>query len=307
MDWFILAIKISNPFAVALVAILLFLVSAAAFFYFGVRSYQNKKTIEITPTSKANAVAPGLVELTGIAKSADDGLRSPIFGKECAYYRTTIERYIPGKGAHWKEYEYARKESGPRFLLRDDSGLILIDSTGAESKVSYQIYSEMDIQENLSEPCRKYLEETLNNPESKSAKYMHFSLFQLWPTKYRITEYVIEPGHQLYVLGTAKIPDFQLPPGLTSDMYVCKGDGNAFIIAESSEKNAIGSSNTGMLIGAGGAVGMVLSVFYALVSGQAVMSLIMFFLMLVLLALVFAAPTFLKKIAEKPPEMPKNP
>ncbi|MCX6768279.1 MAG: GIDE domain-containing protein [Candidatus Micrarchaeota archaeon] len=303
MDWFILAIKVSNPFAVALVAILLFLVSAVAFFYFGVRSYQNKKTIEITPTSKANAVVPGLVELSGIAKAVDSNLCSPIFGKECVYYRIIIEKLIKGKSAHWKEYEYARRESSPRFLLRDDSGLILIDSSGADNKLTYQEYSERGTPETLSEPCKKYLEETLKNPQSESMKYLSF-----WPSEdYRITETIIEPGHKLYVLGTAKIPDFQLPPGLTSDMYICKGDGNAFIIAESSEKNAIGSSNTGMLIGAGGAVGMILSVFYALVSGQAVMSIIMFFMMLVLLALVFAAPSFLKKIAEKPPEMPKNP
>jgi len=309
MDWFILAVQPTNPLAIALVAIILFLVCAAIFFYFGVRSYLTKKKIEITPTSKANAAAPGLVELTGMAKSTDSSLRSPIFGKECAYYRTTIERFIRGKGAHWREYEYARKESNPRFLLRDESGLILIDSAGAEKKVSYQVYSERGTQDKLSEPCRKYLDETLGNPESRSLKYGHFAhSFSLWPVEYRITEYIIEPGHQLYVLGTAKIPDFQLPPDLASDLYVCKGDADkTFIIAESSEKNAIGSSNTRILMGAGGAVGMVVAVLYALVGGQAVISIILFFMMLAAIAVVLAAPSFLKKISEKQPEMPKNP
>lgn len=308
MNWFILAVQPTNPLVIAMVAILLFLVCAAIFFYFGVRSYLNKRKMEITPTSKANAVAPGLVELTGIAKSVDGNQRSPIFGKECAYYKTIIERFTSGKGAHWKEYEYARKESNPRFLLRDESGLIMIDSTGAEKNISYQIYSERGVPEKLSEPCKKYLDETLNNPESQGAKYRHVSLFSFRPTEYRITEYILEPGHQLYALGTAKIPDFQLPPGLASDLYICKGDADkTFIIAESSEKNALGSSNIGILAGAGGAIGMLVSVLYALVGGQAVISIILLFMMLAAIAAVLAAPSFLKKMAEKPPETPKNP
>ncbi|NYZ60709.1 hypothetical protein H0O01_03350 [Candidatus Micrarchaeota archaeon] len=292
MDWFILAAKAPNPFAAALMAIVFFLICAAIFFYFGVRSYLNRKKIGSIPTSKANAVAPGLVELTGIAKSIDSNLRSPIFGKECVWYRTTIERTLKGRRtSFWREFEYARKEH-PQFLLEDDSGLILVDSTGAENKVSYQVYSETGPQEKLSESCKKYLDETLGNPESKSEKY-HYSSFLPVSAEYMITERIIESGRQLYVMGTARMPNFQLPRGLASNFYIGRGDvDETFIIAESKEKT-LGGNSIGILLGLGGAIGMVFALLYALVAGQALVSIILFLLMLS--ALAFVSLRLLKK------------
>jgi len=289
MDWFILASKSPPPPVVLAVYLLFWFGASAALFLAGIQAYLKKKKMAGIPTIKVNAAAVGLVELSGKAKQLEK-ITSPISGKPCAFYRITLEKLIRGKHSHWVEMTHARLESGP-FALEDESGSIVIDPKGAEvtfKKDSIQRGSKQTFPEHV----QKYIQDALDNPAMRDMKYFSLSIF---PDEFRITEHLVEEGDQVYVLGPAKIPEKPLPPGLTSDLIVCKAENEDFIVSDESEKSVSGRFTVSMVLGAIGAIGMVLLVAFAFASGEAVLS----WVSLLLVLAVFASPFIFRSKLEK--------
>ena len=119
---------------------------ALLFLFLAFRVFSRKRLIDDTPTSKAQGVFIGLVELKGTAES-DAPLTGYLSGAFCIYYkwhvderwsRLVTETYTDSKG---RVMTRTRRETGwttvasgeenPAFYLKDDSGIIRIVPQGA--------------------------------------------------------------------------------------------------------------------------------------------------------------------------------
>lgn len=291
------------PWLAALGLIALFLFGVFLFVK-GVKSHMNKKDLENIPTVKANAVAAGVVELSGNAKPLSSGTISPIFGIQCAYCKTVLEKFYrtPDYSA-WRAIKQSVIETGAKFLLEDESGAILIDSKDADMQISSPKEQEAERQA-FSGKEKDYLERVMGSLSETDTYYSRL------PTDhFRIREYLIEPGKQVYVFGTAKMPEEPLPHGLANDLVICKGaPDKLFVISDSPEKsvsrNFWVSGNSYAIMGV---ASMMLALAAGLIANQAILSFIFLFIMLFMLAAILAAPSLLKKLLEPPAEMPKNP
>src|SRR4030042_6307126 len=87
------------------------------FFFRGLFWFKEKKLIENMPTSKIRSLAMGLVEIAGEVVPAKKAvLKSPFSGKNCVYYRYTVEELrSSGTSSHWVTVKEG-KEGVPFFL-----------------------------------------------------------------------------------------------------------------------------------------------------------------------------------------------
>lgn len=117
------------------------MVLASVFLYFSLRNLKKKRTIDDTPTSKANGVFIGLVEVSGSVE-CENPLRSYISERDCVYYswsisehwsETKTETYTDSQGntktrtkreSGWKTV--ASGKEGCPFDLRDETGVVQI-------------------------------------------------------------------------------------------------------------------------------------------------------------------------------------
>ena len=87
------------------------------------------RAVRDTPTSKVASAAQGYVELTGHGEQFGD---TPLFGRvtrrPCLWYRYTIE--IRAAKNKWQTIESG--ESDDSFMLRDDTGVCIVDPEQAE-------------------------------------------------------------------------------------------------------------------------------------------------------------------------------
>jgi len=290
------------PWLAALGPIALFLFGVFLFVK-GVKSHVNKKDLENIPTVKANAVATGIVELSGKAKPLSNDTISPIFGIPCAYCRTVLEKfYRTPHHSSWRVIKQSVMETGAKFLLEDESGAILIDSKDSEMQISSPKEQEAERQA-FSGKQKDYLEKVMGSLSETDTYYS-----RLQTDSFRIREYIIEPGKQMYVFGTAKMPEEPLPPGLANDLVICKGGpGKLFVISDSPEKSVSRnfgvSGNSYILMGG---ASMMLALIAALIANQAIQSFIFLFVGISMFAALLVAPSLLKKLLEPQVEQPKD-
>jgi hypothetical protein len=96
--------------------------------YGGAQTYLLVQKIKNTPTSKVEGAAVGMTELSGTARCHDPD-PSPLSKVNSAYWKV-VGAYFhsAGKNSHW--VQIFTRESGRRFYLKDDTGEMLVDSTG---------------------------------------------------------------------------------------------------------------------------------------------------------------------------------
>jgi hypothetical protein len=92
-----------------------------------------KRLIENIPTSTVRSLAMGLVEVHGAVVTTKT-LISPLTKKKCVYFKYKIEHRVRTKnGSHWSttrlDVDYLP------FYLRDKTGVVLIQPTGATVEV----------------------------------------------------------------------------------------------------------------------------------------------------------------------------
>lgn len=101
------------------------LVSVAAW----LAAVKRRRTILDTPTARIASAPQGYVEIRGTGHAlADNPVRSPLTGLPCLWYRYQVERKT--SDGKWETAE--RGESDASFIVRDDSGEVLVDPDGAE-------------------------------------------------------------------------------------------------------------------------------------------------------------------------------
>ena len=173
-------------------AIFLF-IGGLAMFYQGLQKMRRDRLIANMPTSKVRSMAMGLVELYGHIKAHEETMTAPFSGKECVYCRLSVGEWRgTGKRRHLKIHR--QREKGVLFNLEDDTGKVLIDARGADltnlkRDISIELHGSGEMTDRLQTYCEKH------NIEWKSAIGNRAMEFQ---------ETFIEPGEDLYVMGTAQ-------------------------------------------------------------------------------------------------------
>jgi hypothetical protein len=159
------------------------------FFFAGWKAWRRLRWIEDTPTSKVRSMALGRVELHGEAEEKA-ALAAPFTGTACVYYRWTVEEYVRrGRSHDWKTVAQGNSAAWP-FYLQDDTGRVLVDATGAELLVARD-WRQVDPP--FEGPVGAFAEE-------RGLGQRRFG----FKRELRFTEWRIEPGQVVYVLGVAQ-------------------------------------------------------------------------------------------------------
>ncbi|MDD5688161.1 MAG: GIDE domain-containing protein [Elusimicrobia bacterium] len=142
----------------------------------GLKYQRRKEFIEGIPTSKIRSVPMGFSELSGVARQKFD-LKSPLTNAVCVFYRFTIERKSVNKKNRrtWMWELIKEKTSTIYFYIEDETGQILVDPMDAEAVLPVD-YRYVETQGTLTST----------------------------PVELRYTEWYIEPGDKLYILGTVR-------------------------------------------------------------------------------------------------------
>ncbi len=183
----------------ALVWAVFALALCAGGFWFAFRSWARARVIEDTPTAKIRSASQGYVELAGHAELMEsEPVRSPLMGSECCWYRFKIERR--GNRNSWRKVDGGTSDT--LFLLRDDTGVCMIDPDGAEVTPS-----ERNVWYGRSR--------TPTHSPSRAGSPVRGSLLEHWGLgdlfqvslvsgRYRYTEERIHSGDPLYAIGLFK-------------------------------------------------------------------------------------------------------
>lgn len=171
----------------------LLLISGSFLLYKGFVAFRTRKLIENTPTSKIRSLAMGFVEVYGlIVPFRKNILHGPFSQKDCVYYKFTIERYEnDDKGGGWKTVREGSE--GVPFMLKDATGSVLVDSTGAE--VDAPLTKSIESLSDVNPP--KHVQAFLKK------KNFSFASFLAGNCEMRYREYALFPSQKVYIMGTA--------------------------------------------------------------------------------------------------------
>ena len=198
-------------------------------FYKSLKNFKKKRLFEDIPTSKMRSIAMGLVELKGKIKIAKEKLTDPFDEKDCVYWSVKIEEYVKkGKRGSWVTRHQLTKRV--EFLLSDGTGNVLINSQKADMtniKRDSEIQTATPFSEELPDHIKKYC-------DKYKVKYKGW--FGL-KKKLRCRATYLEPGDQLYVLGSARPlnDDSAFTEPITA--AVDHSGSEYFLISDKSEKN----------------------------------------------------------------------
>lgn len=172
------------------------LAATIAGFFFAFNTVHRKRVIEDTPTSKIRSAAQGYLELVGHGQLMDgQPIVSPLTGKTCTWYEYKVEeRRQTGKRNEWKTIR--REVSDELFLLKDETGLCIIDPEGAHVTVANKdVWYGAQVS-----PIGS------TTPIRKSGKLQNFRVgfTGLGNQRYRYTEKLMHPGETLYAIGLYK-------------------------------------------------------------------------------------------------------
>ncbi|MEM2131464.1 MAG: GIDE domain-containing protein [Candidatus Woesearchaeota archaeon] len=172
---------------------LIFLGVGGFFIFQGYNIKKKKNLVEKTETTKINLLKEGICEVKGkVVKK--DLLKSPLFEKDCVFYKYYVEEQHKDKKGHkrWKIIREGIKYNN--FFLEDTSGKVEINPEKAEFDAlqsnSIIIGSGKDFPNHI----KKFLED--NNIKYKD-------LFGSIKTM-KLTENIIQEKETLYVLGNCE-------------------------------------------------------------------------------------------------------
>ncbi|MFC1722605.1 GIDE domain-containing protein [Nanoarchaeota archaeon] len=167
------------------------LVSGIIMFVKGFIYMRQKKLIEELPTSKIRSIAMGLVEIKGKVMRQKDLLVSPLMKKKCLWYKFLVEEYVSaGKHSYWKKLDHGNEFK--YFFLKDDTAKVQIDP----EKAKIEIPADLKCQTHRKDKPPVQVLEYIKINKIKTTGWLS-------ARRIRFNEWVIKPGDELYVLGTA--------------------------------------------------------------------------------------------------------
>ncbi len=203
----------------------------------GFHRYRLYNLIRNTPTTTVRAAPMGRVEVKGqvCPVSDEDLVKSPFRGTPCVAYECEIEEYREDDdGGHWTTI-HERREAPP-FLLRDDTGTLAVEA--GEARWSFERdYRETFRESNRPEHITRYVETHVGDGGPLDLDF-------LGGEKQRFSEWTLEPGDDVYVLGAARPTPGSarsLPDGV--DLMVRRDEAtDRFLLSDASETAILGTT-----------------------------------------------------------------
>ncbi|MEM7815809.1 MAG: GIDE domain-containing protein [Candidatus Aenigmatarchaeota archaeon] len=214
-------------------------------FITGLKTLFLKRMIENIPTSKVRSIAMGLVEIYGQVVPIKL-LKSPFSGKDCVYYKYKIEEMRgSGKNRNWTTVKC--EEKCEPFYIKDETGAVLVDCTGANVDINYDSRFESRMGKDPPSQVVSFL---------KAHKLSHEDFLGI-NKHMRYTEWFIGPGEKIYILGTATDnPNVKLSSKGTENIIIKRGENEKiFYVSDKSEKEILSSLGWKVIVGVfGGAI-----------------------------------------------------
>ncbi|HOP08340.1 MAG TPA: GIDE domain-containing protein [candidate division Zixibacteria bacterium] len=232
---------------------IIFAAVGAGIILLGFTTLRQYRIIKDTPRSKVRAIAMGLVEIHGkVAAYLEQFIKAPFSGVDCLFYKYEIEEYRKESGKNKSTYTWksvGSGQKGARFLAVDETGEVLVDPTGVEAELSksrryYQsgkMFSgslkslinlikalkdfDADKFDALADLDRSQLTQVSSQSHAWSAH----------PGDRRYIEYYIDPGDNLFLIGTAA-NESEAP----NNIIIKKGKNEKiFILSDHEEKRIV--------------------------------------------------------------------
>ena len=204
------------------------LLLAVAFLVVGRSEAARARRIEGMPATPVRDVVAGVVEVKGRAKGGGPLLTGPLSRKPCVYYRVKVER--PDRDGHWRTVVDEVRDCG--LLVEDASqAAIPVNIRAAEVRLREDAHARSG----LGNDAGAGLEEFLRRHGTSSEGL-------IFNKTLRYSETSIEPGDELYVLGTARSEGGKV----TIDRG---GAGDLFLVSDHSKRELASSHHTRKLLG----------------------------------------------------------
>lgn len=166
----------------------------------GRKQYAQSDRITDTNTTSIRSHQPGTIGVEGIAHPAEDATvrKSPIEMDDALVARVTVEKNTGGEGTNWKIiHEETIREP---LIVDDGTGEIRVEFPVDGELVVEQMQTEVQSGHEPPERIQRYVETEPNVDEVTRRRYGPLGIGE-----HRLyTEEVIEPGENVYVLGTAR-------------------------------------------------------------------------------------------------------
>ncbi|MCK5124628.1 MAG: hypothetical protein KAR42_00085 [candidate division Zixibacteria bacterium] len=221
-------------------------------FFLGFFKWRKLCVIRDIPRSKIRSMAMGVVEIHGHVE-ANQLIRSPISKTECVYYKWEIKEYRQssssgGKGSQRKWEEVGSGERSIPFFAKDETGTALVQPDKAEFVVSHKkAYYQKGKGLIASIKAIPKIIEALKNFDPHDPNSLSFDDADLEPMSAhrglqsinigdrKYFEYFIEPGDNLFVMGTAAND-----PDAPENVVIKRGKNEkTFIISDKGEKTVL--------------------------------------------------------------------
>ena len=198
-------------------------------FFSGFKTLKFKRLIENIPTSKIRSLAIGFAEVKGKIIKRDELLESPLSKEKCVYYKLDVEVLRRTRRSHYWQ-NIIKMEKGIRFHLKDNTGKILVDPTGAKLDLPVDFEFEDGFGKRLPESVKEF------------SKLNNLNMSGLFKKTYRFIEYYIKENEDLYILGYAgKNPEKSFSEVGAENLMVQKGDSKVYYISDKHEENILKS------------------------------------------------------------------
>lgn len=166
----------------------------------GRKQYAQSDRITDTNTTSIRSLQPGTIGVEGIAHPAEDATvrKSPIEMDDALVARVKVEKNTGGEGTNWKII-HEETISEP-LIVNDGTGEIRVEFPVDGELVVEQMQTEVHSGHEPPERIQRYVETEPNVDEAPRRRYGPVGVGE-----HRLyTEEVIEPGENVYVLGTAR-------------------------------------------------------------------------------------------------------
>lgn len=181
------------PFALLVVALLVLLIAGG----FGLAMWRRRWLMADLPTSEAAHVFVGMNEVLGTAQPEGQPLVAPYSATECVWYRSVLEREVQSGNdqKRWRT-EHDEQSEAP-FWIEDRTGRVLIRPKGASVDAP-----QRHRQTHGGKPQRFGRLSLLVSLDGGS-----LSLGSTSMDNHRTTEWYLQPGDPIYLLGEATLRD----------------------------------------------------------------------------------------------------
>lgn len=203
------------------------------FLIWGLLSFKIKRLIENIPTSSIRSIAMGLVEIFGkVVPIKNNVLKSPFSNNDCVYYKYNVDELrSTGKNTYWATIDKGERHS--LFLLKDDTGSVLIDPKGAKIEIPVDNKYNSGMGKDPPEAAKQFL-------ATRNIRWEGF-LFGINKTM-RYAESFIAPDDNLYIMGTAGdnpyVKEASVEKGV-EDVMITKGKFEKFYYISDKHEDAV--------------------------------------------------------------------